>query len=68
MVNMKDGHIKSVRHNIDFMRIGLSNIDTTIVDPKNMKTSYGFGGTNKKWAMYKFSTLLNMLNHTNVRI
>lgn len=69
MTNMAEGYIKNVRPRIDFMRAGLSNIDTTIPDPINKDTSFAFGGAagkNKAWQLLRFSTLLKMLNQTDV--
>ena len=69
MTNMADGYIRNVRPRIDFMRVGLSNIDTNIPDPIHRDTSSAFGGAagkSRAWTMIRFSTLLKMLNQTNV--
>ena len=65
---MPNGLIKNVKRKINFMRVGLSNVDTVLADPSNGHTSKSFGsGTDKQWTMLRFSTLLKLLNHTNVR-
>jgi hypothetical protein len=68
MTKMGDGYIKNVKPRIDFMRLGLSNIDTNIPDPIHRDTSAAFGGAvgkNRAWTMVRFSTLIKMLNQTD---
>jgi hypothetical protein len=64
MTDMANGYIKP---RINFMRVGLANIDTYIPDPlhKDIGAAIGAYGRNKAWTMHRFSTLLKMLNHTN---
>ena len=72
MVRMPDGLQQHVggRANISFLRVGLSNADTSIPDPSRARTSAdttGAEGRSAPWPMRRFSTLLRELNHTGVR-
>ena len=69
MIRMKKGLTKDIRPNIDFMRVGLSNVDRMISNPTSSKTSESSSkdGKNEPWQLYRFSTILKMLNHTTVR-
>lgn len=66
MVRMPLGVTENVKPNITFMRVGVSNVDTFIVDPMPPEVA-NFKTVNAKWTLYTLQTIIKILNHTNVR-
>ena len=63
MTTIKPGILVKLRPNIEFMRVGISNVDTTIPAPEDNNLDM----SPKTWTLKRLSTLIKMLNHTKVR-
>ena len=62
MTTIKPGILVNIGPNIEFMRVGISNVDTTIPAPEDNNLE----STPKTWTLKRLSTLIKILNHSKV--